>query len=104
MAMMKAIGAYHYAGDLGLLTGTTGNLYPKAVGPGLFEKDQFIYNFENFFHPWVGNLIQQLNQTSVAGMLDPGFLGGQGQGDRERSGRPLPRNAVSRACSGERAI
>jgi Tc toxin complex TcA C-terminal TcB-binding domain len=32
------------------------------------------YDFENFFHPLVGKLIQQLNQTSVAGMLDPDFL------------------------------
>jgi Tc toxin complex TcA C-terminal TcB-binding domain len=32
------------------------------------------YDFKNFFHPLVGNLIQKLNQTSVAGMLDPAFL------------------------------
>jgi Tc toxin complex TcA C-terminal TcB-binding domain len=32
------------------------------------------YDFENFFHPLVGQLIKQLNQTSIAGMLDPTFL------------------------------
>src|SRR5271165_5960136 len=38
------------------------------------QTTQFIYNFEPFFHPFVGKLIAKLNQTSVAGMLDPSFL------------------------------
>jgi hypothetical protein len=74
MTSMKAIGAFHYAGDLSLVVGKTPGL-PHPIG-GFVEVDQFTYNFENFFHPWVGSLIQRLNQTSVAGMLDPGFLGG----------------------------
>jgi hypothetical protein len=36
----------------------------------------FDYDFEDFFHPFVASLINQLNQTSVAGMLDPDFLAG----------------------------
>jgi Tc toxin complex TcA C-terminal TcB-binding domain len=31
----------------------------------------FIYTFENFFHPFVGSLIERLNQASLAGLLDP---------------------------------
>ncbi len=40
------------------------------------QVDKFTYTFENFFHPFVGQLIAQLNETSVAGMLDPAFLTG----------------------------
>jgi hypothetical protein len=70
---MKALGAFHYNNDLALLTGKVpgfqlGNTHWKL------EIDRFTYTFENFFHPWISQLIQQLNQTSVAGMLDPTFL------------------------------
>jgi hypothetical protein len=33
------------------------------------------YEFQDFFHPFVGKLIAQLNASSVAGMLAPKFLG-----------------------------
>ena len=36
----------------------------------------FDYDFQDFFHPFIANLINQLNQTSVSGMLDPDFLAG----------------------------
>jgi hypothetical protein len=36
--------------------------------------DTFTYEFENFFHPFVGDLIKKLNETSVAEMLNPAFL------------------------------
>jgi hypothetical protein len=32
---------------------------------------QFTYTFNNFFHPYVGELIAQLNRTSLAGVMDP---------------------------------
>ena len=35
---------------------------------------EFTYTFENFFHPFVGELIQKLNKESLAEMLDPTFL------------------------------
>lgn len=38
------------------------------------DSGQDTYKFENFFHPFVGDLIAQLNRTSVAGFLDPSFL------------------------------
>jgi Tc toxin complex TcA C-terminal TcB-binding domain len=38
------------------------------------QESQFTYTFRNFFHPFVGELVEQLNQTSLRGMLDPKFL------------------------------
>src|SRR5215211_7618407 len=34
------------------------------------------YTFDNFFHPYVGELIEQLNKKSLLGLLDPDFLAG----------------------------
>jgi Tc toxin complex TcA C-terminal TcB-binding domain len=59
-------GAFHYSSDASLIfsdanaTGTTQN---------------FSYTFETFAHPFVGDLIKQLNLTSLADMLNPDFLG-----------------------------
>lgn len=33
----------------------------------------FVYTFENFFHPYVGELIERLNRASLAGLLDPAY-------------------------------
>jgi hypothetical protein len=42
------------------------------AGFELFREDvEFTYTFENFFHPHVGRLIEELNQRSLAGLLDP---------------------------------
>lgn len=37
------------------------------------QESKFTYSFRNFFHPYVGELIQRLNQLSLPGMLDPTF-------------------------------
>ncbi|GAA3264545.1 hypothetical protein [Streptomyces labedae] len=42
-----------------------GPLYPDG------KNTKFTYSFSNFFHPYVGELIQALNQRSLRGMLDP---------------------------------
>src|SRR5438046_6540717 len=34
---------------------------------------QFTYTFQNFFHPFVGELIAKLNRDSLPGMLDPAW-------------------------------
>ena len=34
---------------------------------------EFTYTFENFFHPFVGELIAELNKKSLSGLLDPTF-------------------------------
>jgi hypothetical protein len=43
---------------------------------------RYTYTFENFFHPFVGDLIRQLNEKSMDGLFDPEFharLGGPDQ-------------------------
>lgn len=37
------------------------------------QETQFTYTFENFFHPFVDELIQKLNRDSLPGMLDPKY-------------------------------
>ncbi len=46
-------------------------------GGGIFVKRdaEFTYTFENFFHPFVGELIKKLNDGTLSEMLDPAFLG-----------------------------
>jgi hypothetical protein len=34
---------------------------------------KFTYTFENFFHPFVGELIEKLNRESLSGLLDPTY-------------------------------
>jgi len=36
-------------------------------------KAKFTYTFYNHFHPFVGELVEQLNKKSIAGLLDAGF-------------------------------
>jgi hypothetical protein len=57
--------AFHYAGDADRA------LAQAAIGDA---SDQFNYTFQNFFHPFVPQLVNELNTTSIAGMLDPDFL------------------------------
>lgn len=40
------------------------------------HQSEFTYTFENFFHPFVGQLIEQLNRKSLPGVLDPMFHAG----------------------------
>lgn len=59
------------------------NRYNGSVDFGTIYANRYwvtyhTYDFENFFHPMVGQLIQALNNASgdpVAAMLDPNFLG-----------------------------
>jgi len=37
------------------------------------QDTQFTYTFENFFHPFVGELIEKLNKESLPGLLDPKY-------------------------------
>ena len=74
MKQVEGLGAFHNAGDIGQVftLGTNQNADGTVTWTPFQEK--FSYVFENFFHPFVGDLITQLNQTSVAGMLKPSFL------------------------------
>jgi hypothetical protein len=58
-------GAFHYSPDTSLV-------FSAANTTGTTQT--FSYNFETFTHPFVGDLIKQLNLTSLAGMLSPDFL------------------------------
>jgi hypothetical protein len=53
-----------------------GTVVKKQIYNGTRQDIEFTYTFENFFHPFVGDLIQQLNKKSLADMLDPTFLAG----------------------------
>src|SRR5262249_35269751 len=57
--------AFHYASDVGLIQKS---LYTCV--------ENYVYTFENYFHPFVGRLIGRVNQETVAGLLDPSFLQG----------------------------
>lgn len=43
--------------------------YVGTVSSGHWDT-QFTYTFENFFHPFVGELIAKLNKDSLSDMLD----------------------------------
>lgn len=46
----------------------------KAWPLFIYRQDtQCTYTFQNFFHPYVGELIAQLNRKSLPGMLDPSY-------------------------------
>jgi hypothetical protein len=70
MNTVNGLSQFHIAHDVqqayGVLAG--------QLGPGMNSTKYFSYTFEPFFHPYVGDLIKKLNQTSVAGMLCPSFL------------------------------
>jgi hypothetical protein len=60
---------YHGAGIQESLEG-------RAVRRTTGTDHEFTYTFENFFHPFVAELLEELSRSSLKGMLDPGFLQG----------------------------
>jgi hypothetical protein len=87
MANMKAFGelqkgAFHYVGNF------------QQLNPSWFFVNQFTYTFENYFHPFLAELIGRLNRTSVAGMLDPVFLKGLQQSFFTNDYTPLTSDTV----------
>jgi hypothetical protein len=72
MQYVNGAPSYHNSVDTGVITRYGG---PAGSGISSWTVQQYAYRFENFFHPFVGKLIAQLNQSSVADMLDPAFLG-----------------------------
>jgi Tc toxin complex TcA C-terminal TcB-binding domain len=65
---------YHQATDVATVLGPQ---YQPVLGqwpPRQWGHWTYSFDFQNFFHPHVGALIQQLNQTDVKGMLNTGFL------------------------------
>lgn len=68
------------------------------LGGWFYKQDrEFTYTFENFFHPFVSELIQQLNRKSLSGMLDPVFLNGL---DRSTDSDKEPPNSLFKLFKG----
>ena len=65
MTTMNPVTTFHHAIDSQLVSGTMSSAA---------SANEFHYTFENFSHPFLADLIKELNNTSVAGMLDPTFL------------------------------
>src|ERR1700759_3231729 len=78
MASSGNLPGFHSANDLATITGLTrgGTLAHNHALDTVAWVNNYGYDFENFWHPFVGDLITRLNQTSVAGLLDPDFLAG----------------------------
>src|SRR5208337_1526350 len=64
------------------------------LNPQFFSINQFTYTFENYFHPFLTELIGQLNRTSVSGMLDPKFLASLEQSFFTNDYTPLSTDSV----------
>ena len=62
MLTTSTLGAFHGAQDLASI----------SLGHWM-QVDRFTYTFQNYFHPFVGDMITQLNQKSLGGLLDPSF-------------------------------
>jgi hypothetical protein len=65
---------YHQTADVTAVLGAQNQpvlAWPLHIGYWTYTVD-----FKNFYHPYVGALIQKLNQTDVPGMLNSKFLGG----------------------------
>jgi len=73
MPTIDRLASYHLAPLAGLLE------TPQWLKFLVFTIQHYDYDFTIFEHPFVGNLIQQLNQSDLAGMLNPGFLSGLAQ-------------------------
>jgi hypothetical protein len=73
MRAVEGVGAFHNAQDASLIY--SGGASDSGDVPFVIPyTEAFSYDFKNFFHPFVGDLIKRLNETSVAGLLDPEFL------------------------------
>ncbi len=83
MQEADGLGAFHNAADVGVILGGGVSVNGSGERAPIPWGETFSYEFKNFYHPFIADLIKKLNQTSVAGMLDPDFLGGLG-------GQPYP--------------
>ena len=68
MQTVDGVRSYHTASYAELFLNPPWNAYY------VYTVSSFQYDFDNFFHPSVGALIQQLNLTDIAGMLSRDFL------------------------------
>jgi hypothetical protein len=79
MTGAKITATFHNSADTGIINNlgmSTDAPIGTVVGLEPSLQLTFVYGFWNFWHPYVGDLIKKLNEDSIAGMLDPDFLGG----------------------------
>jgi hypothetical protein len=92
---------YHQAADIATVLGQTVTTAqsPTAVSqwPPVWTWGWWTYSFDfqNFFHPYVGAMVRQLNQTSVQGMLSSSFLGGLVASYTTQDYTPNPGNDIT---------
>jgi Tc toxin complex TcA C-terminal TcB-binding domain len=75
--MIQQYGAYaqyHQVNDVATVLGPQYQPAQSQWPPRRWGYWQYSFDFQNFFHPYVGALIKQLNQADVKGMLDTSFL------------------------------
>ena len=65
---------FHLASDLATIARAGVSSLPSPSPDGSASDPFPTYTFQNFYHPLIGSLIQQLNTGSIADMLDPEFL------------------------------
>ena len=70
--MLKNIG-FHEDGYVSKVQGVVEYEQKDVNRWAISERTKFTYDFENFFHPFVGDLIEKLNKESLPGLLDPQF-------------------------------
>ena len=90
MQEAQGTGTFHSAADIGVVSAVA---VPAEGAASIPFVEEFSYEFTNFYHPFVADLIKRLNQTSVAGMLDPDFLAGLG-------GQPYPASEYAPVSGG----
>jgi hypothetical protein len=76
VANVEGYADFHNAAEIGLVSAAGLAAGDGGHGVVVHQVDQFSYRFQNFFHPFIAELIGKLNTDSVAGLLDPEFLAG----------------------------
>ncbi|QGM47134.1 toxin [Methylocystis heyeri] len=100
-----AAARYHEATDIAAVIGAQYPARNAGQWPPLWGYWSYSFDFANFYHPWVGELITRLNQTSVQGMLNAAFLKGLRADYSLQEYTPNPANRASLAVTLEpRAI
>jgi hypothetical protein len=57
-----------------------------------YDDIKFTYTFQNFFHPFAGELIGQLNRFSLTGLLDANYHAELGKGQKKFYDDPVPKS------------
>jgi hypothetical protein len=100
--------SFHLAGERAVIARAQApQLQPPSSADGSVGDPFPTYTLQNFCHPLVGSLIQQLNTGSIAAMLDPDFLQSLASDfftadykNISAIGEPYPMNAIDVSIGG----